>query len=124
MAMKSGNAGGGIRSNKVVRPATRPGMAAKGVNPGHAAQLGRALGNKGTDSAKRLNPVEPKFTQSPVSSGVKLGNQTALEAGQGPGSGRTTSKSGSQGQHGPAAGSPRPGGGDILSQFGPESKPR
>jgi hypothetical protein len=45
------------------------------------------LGNKGTDSAKRLNPVEPKFTQSPVSSGVKLGNQTALEAGQGPGQG-------------------------------------
>jgi hypothetical protein len=118
MAMKSGNAGGGIRSNKVVRPATRPGMAAKGVNPGHAAQLGRALGNKGTDSAKRLNPVEPKFTQSPVSNAVRLGNEVAASTVCGPGGSRTVMRSGAQGQHGaPAQGNPRSVPGEIFPGF-------
>ena len=44
----------------------------------------------------------------------KLGNETAITAGQGPGSGRMTSKSGSQMQYGAPEGKPRPQGRDIL----------
>jgi hypothetical protein len=116
--MANSKAGGGINSRVNVRPPSKMGQAARGVNPGHVAQDGLALGNKAMNDPKRLNPAEPKFTQSPPS--PKLGNQTALSAGQGPGSGRSVMRSGSQAQHGAPEGRPAPTGGDILSSFGPE----
>jgi hypothetical protein len=115
-------AGGGIRSKNVVRPPSRQGMPARGVNPGHVAQTGSALGNHSTDSqGKRLTrAAEPKFTQSPHS--VPLGNALATNVGKGgPGTGRVVYGCGTQGQTGPAAGSVRPAGRDILSEFGPDS---
>ena len=91
---KGNRPAGGIGSRVVTKQSVRTGAPARGVNPGHVAQQGTALGNKVMESSKRLNPVEPKLTTSPRS--VPLGNQTALSAGQVPGSGRTVSSSGSQ----------------------------
>lgn len=119
---KGNRPAGGIGSRVVTKQSVRTGAPARGVNPGHVAQQGTALGNKVMESSKRLNPVEPKLTTSPRS--VPLGNQTALSAGQVPGSGRTVSSSGSQAQHGAPEGRPAPQGRAILGEFGPESKPR
>ena len=119
---KGNRPAGGIGSRVVTKQSVRTGAPARGVNPGHVAQQGIALGNKAMDSSKLMNPVEPKLTTSPRS--VPLGNQTALSAGQGPGSGQTVSSSGSQAQHGAPEGRPAPQGRAILGEFGPESKPR
>jgi len=107
---KGNRPAGGIGSRVVTKQAVRTGQPARGVNPGRVAQHGLALGNKATDSTKRLNPVEPKFTQSPPS--VKLGNEVAKNVGGGgPGAGRTVMRSGAQGTHGPVApGNPPPAG--------------
>jgi hypothetical protein len=111
-------AGGGPNSRVVKQVGSRTGAAARGINPGHVAQHGLALGNKVMNDPKRLNPVEPKFTQSPAS--VKLGNEVAKNVGGGgPGTGRTVHACGSQQSPGPAR--PMAKGTDILSQFGPES---
>ena len=108
---KGNRPAGGIGSRVNVSPPSRTGQPARGVNPGHVAQHGVALGNKAMNDPKRLNPAEPKFTQAPVSGGVKLGNQTSKEAGMGPGAGRTVMRSGMQGTHGPVApGNPPPAG--------------
>ncbi len=120
--MSKGNKpAGGIGSRVVKQGSVRTGDPARGINPGHVAQQGRALGNHATDAqGKRLNPVEPKFTQSPPS--VKLGNEVAKnDGGGGPGAGRTVMTTGSQGQRGAVAGSTKPAGRDILSDFGPDS---
>jgi hypothetical protein len=55
---------------------------------------------------------------------TKFGNEVALNVkGGGPGTGRTLyGQSGTQGQHGPVAGSSKPAGREILGSFGPESK--
>jgi hypothetical protein len=55
---------------------------------------------------------------------VKLGNEVALNVGPGGcGTGRTLyGQAGSQGQHGAVAGSPKPQGRPILSQYGPDYK--
>ena len=120
--MAKGKSGGGITSRNNVRPPSRPGMPARGINPGHVAQHGLALGNKAMNDPKRLNPVEPKSTRNPHS--VKLGNEVAKNVGGGgPGAGRVVMGSGTQGQHGGVAGSVKPAGRDILSEFGSESKP-
>jgi hypothetical protein len=51
------------------------------------------------------------------------GNAVALNVGKGgPGTGRDVHHCGSQGVHGGVAGSPKPQGRPILSQYGPESK--
>jgi hypothetical protein len=107
---KSGNQG--IQSSKLVRPGVRTGAAREGFNAGYAGQIGAALGSHASDSGKVLTkaPV-PMRTAAPVAAAAKLGNEVAKNVGAGgPGTGRTVMATGSQGQHGPAAGSARPGG--------------
>ena len=90
--------GGGITSNKFVQPGIRTGSPRKATSPAAASQLGQAV------SFKR-EQVEGggKALQS------RLGNEVALNVqGGGPGKGRETFRSGSQGTHGPTVtGEPR-----------------
>jgi hypothetical protein len=104
--------GGGIQSNKNVRPPVNTGAPNRGVNPAYAAQLGRSLDPK----VIARTPENTKAMSTP-----KFGNEVALNVGAGGcGTGRTVMKSGSQMQHGPVAGTVRPAGADILSEFGPD----
>jgi hypothetical protein len=123
MKMAKNKAGGGIDSRVVTKQPVRTGQAAKGINHRYPSSAGMNYGNHATDSTKVMpNPAPKLLAASPVSGGVKLGNQTAMEAGQGPGAGRNVSRTGSQGQHGAPEGRPAPKGRDILSAFGPDSK--
>jgi len=82
--------GGGIQTNKLVRPSVRTGQPYKGTSPGAADQLGQSTAFK-----KENVEVGRAYTGSP------LGNQVALNVGKGgPGTGRTLHQCGSQGQHG------------------------
>ena len=95
MAKKGNQPGGGTGSRAMHAPTTyftgHPGMK---TNPGGVAQLGQAQGNKTMTGTTNYKGDPVKMGSLPK--GVPLGNQTALEAGQGPGSGRTVSRCGSQ----------------------------
>src|SRR5215510_10382862 len=88
--MARAKSGGGIQSNKLVRPGVKAGPARTNiVSPASASQLGQAV------SFKR-DPL-PIGTASET----PLGNQLATNVGKGgPGAGRTVMRSGSQAQHG------------------------
>jgi hypothetical protein len=103
--------GGGLTSNKLVTPSVRTGAPNRDVNPAYAAQLGRSLDPK----VIARTPENTKAMPAP-----RYGNAVALNSKSAPGQGRTIMRSGSQSQHGEVAGSPRPQGRDILSEFGPE----
>ena len=84
--------GGGATMNKNVSPSVRTGSPSKATSPCAASQLGQSVAFK-----KENVEVGPAYN-----SGVKLGNEKALDVGAGgPGKGRQTFRSGSQGQHGP-----------------------
>jgi hypothetical protein len=107
--------GGGITSNKNVRPAMRNPTQSKAVSPAGASQLGSAMGalEGHGNAAERL--FQGHAPQS------KFGNEVAKNVGAGgPGTGRTVHRAGGQGQHGAVAGTPARTGRDILSGFGPE----
>jgi hypothetical protein len=113
--MSKARSGGGITSNRNVRPAMRNPTQSKAVSPGGASQLGLAMGAlKGHgNAAERL--FQGRAPQS------TLGNELAKNVGGGgPGTGRTVHRAGSQMQYGPSAGTPPAKGRDILSGFGPE----
>jgi hypothetical protein len=99
--MANHKAGGGIQSNKLVRPGMRAGAPARGVNAGNAGQIGSAIGTHSDKGDLRPKP-EPMLTKSPHS--VKLGNEVALNVGKGgPGAGRNLhGQSGTNRQYGPA----------------------
>src|SRR4029450_12890741 len=84
--------GGGITMSKNVSPGIRTGSPRKATSPAAASQLGQAV----------------SFKREQVESGGKalqsrLGNEVALNVqGGGPGKGRETFRSGSQGFHGSA----------------------
>jgi hypothetical protein len=103
--------GGGITSNKLVRPSVRTGQPNKGTSPAAADYLGQATAFK-----KESVGAIPAYNSS------KLGNEVALNVGKGGvGTGRTVHHCGSQGTHGNVnPGHSPPAGRDILSQFGPE----
>ena len=80
--------GGG--DSKLVHPSIRTGSASRGSSPGAADQIGQT-------TAFRKEQVD---AGSAYNSGVKLGNEKALDVGKGGvGTGRTTHKCGSQGTH-------------------------
>jgi hypothetical protein len=119
--------GGGPMMNKNVRTPIKGGSPnQRNVTPGAASSVGQILGNHVSDAAgsrTTQRPNAPLYTE--VRAPVRHGNDLATNVGRGgPGTGRTIYPSGSQGQHGPVAGSPKPGGRDILGAFGPESKRR
>ena len=90
--------GGGTGMNKNVSPKVRTGPnSTEKISPCAVNQLGTKLGNP--------QAIE-KIVQGTMPQ-VPLGNTLAPKVTQGPGGSRTVQKSGSQAQHGPAAGSPR-----------------
>jgi hypothetical protein len=123
--MASKNQGLASRNNKTV--GVRVGDRSKNVSPRGVSQVGSSLGNHVTESGgKKGGAVEAVYAgRAPAGGpgGVPLGNAVALNVGGGgPGKGRDfVSKSGSNCVTGPVAGSPRPAGRDILSDYGPDS---
>jgi hypothetical protein len=110
----------------VHKQGTRDGVAARGMNPRGVSQIGSSMGNHTANSGKALRgvvePVRGATAPKGGPGGVALGNAAAKNVGAGgPGAGRVVYGSGTQGQHGAAAGSPKPAGRDILSDFGPDS---
>jgi hypothetical protein len=112
MKIKSG---GGIGGNKVVQSQSgwKQEPKPKAVSVPAAAQLGMA-------AQFRKGPLEvgPGYTTKPMAA-TGIGKATSRPDTPGPGSGRTTYASGSQGQYGPVnpgigKGAPR----DILSEYG------
>jgi hypothetical protein len=114
--------------NKVVQPGARTGTGSHNARPAGVAQFGYSVGDHATNSGKSSGyrgeklhgPASRDFQQT------KFGNEVALNVkGGGPGTGRTIYHCGTQDTHGSVAGSPKPKGREILSQFGPESsRPR
>ena len=120
---KRSSAGGGYASNKKVTPGVRTGAPAREMSPKGVSQIGTARGNRATQGKERLSDQESIPGQrKPIS--VALGNELAAGVSRTPGGGRTVHHSGSQAQHGRPEGTPPAQGRDILSSFGPESKPR
>jgi hypothetical protein len=97
--MAKSNAGGGINSNKLVRPGQRLGANATGVRPGYVDQLGNMRGDHVTDGRTvpaRLTPMQT--VKPPIS--VPLGNACTEPCGP-KGEGRTLyGKSGTNQQYG------------------------
>ena len=127
MVSTSGNQkGGGYGSRQHVEKPIRTGSGSRGTNPGGVGQLGNMQGShvtRGEESNYRGDPLHSGKSFQPV----KFGNELATNIGKGgPGTGRTLyGQSGSQGCHGqPASGNPPAQGKDILSSFGPDSRPR
>jgi hypothetical protein len=126
MARDSGHRpGGGIASRQRVSVPVRTGSGSRSANPAGVSQLGNKQGShvtRGEESKYRGDPLHSGRSFQPV----PFGNQVALNVGAGgPGTGRDVHKTGSQGMQGTTnTGNPRPQGRDILSSFGPESKPR
>jgi hypothetical protein len=120
--MKS-KAGGGIQTNKLVRPGQRTGAPARGVNAGYAGQLGNKVGSHATDSGDLRPKPEPMHTKSP-NMGVKLGNELATNVGKGgPGAGRVLYGQGGTnrqyGQANPGLPEPQARGLDVRGRKGP-----
>jgi hypothetical protein len=107
--MSKARSGGGITSNKLVRPDVRSGAPSTNkMSPAGAAQLGVALGDKVHNRAHTGQGFRTPL-QAGVRAQVPLGNAVAGNVGGGgPGTGRTVYGAGSQGQHGPVARDPVP----------------
>jgi hypothetical protein len=126
--MRRVTSGGGLTSNKLVRPGVKPGPASTNkISPRGVSQFGYATGAE----IERAGSYGTRNTALPVNAGtmsqVPLGNAVALNVkGGGPGAGREVHRSGSQSLHGaPVHGSTPPGQPrDILSAFGPEPTDR
>jgi hypothetical protein len=120
--MAKGNRPAGGSASRVVRQVgNRLGQPAQKINPSGVSQFGEAVGNK------PMNRPRTDYRGDPVRMGamdgmgsVPLGNAVATQTVAGPGGSRTVNRTGGQGQHGPVAGSPKPAGRDILSDFGPD----
>lgn len=95
---KSKLTGGGIASRVVVKTGVRTGAAtASKISPAAVSQIGISRGNHAETGTVKLKP-QPLVTGQLNS--VPLGNQVALNVnGGGPGKGRKTFPSGSQGSH-------------------------
>ena len=123
---KSSSAGGGINSNKLVRPPVRDGKPANGARPGYPDLLGNMRGTHVTDGKTdlpaKLTPMQT--VRPPIS--VPLGNELATNVGKGgPGTGRKVMATGTQMQYGAATSSrPAPTGADPLAPWFPNSPAR
>src|SRR5262249_16348412 len=102
--------GGGLTSNKLVRPEVRTGSASRAMLPERVAQIGAAT-----------SFPKPKL-EGPGYDGAKFGNELALNVGAGgPGKGRQVQHCGSQGTHGNVnPGNVRPRQGYEITDFGPD----
>jgi len=101
--------GGGIASKQHVSIPVRTGSGSHGTNPGAVGQLGQKQGDHVTregSTGYRGEPLHSGRSFNPT----KYGNEIAASTVCKPGGSREVMSSGSQGQHGPVAGSPRPQG--------------
>jgi hypothetical protein len=120
--MKKIISGGGLTSNKLVRPGVRTGPPSTNkIDPRGVSQYGYSTGSK----LARAGSFTTENSALPVNAGtasqVPMGNAVALNVGKGgPGTGRTTYRSGYQAMHGQPVGSPVRGR-EILGQYGPET---
>jgi hypothetical protein len=118
--MSKAKSGGGPTMNKNVRTPIRTGPPnTKVISPSAAANIGNSKGNHASDGAGGRSLQRPS---DPLVQGtrpqVPMGNEVAKNVGRGgPGAGRTIHATGSQGQHGPVAGSAQPQPRRILSEF-------
>jgi hypothetical protein len=101
--------GGGLGSNKVVRPPYRNGSAARVQNVKGVSQIGQSLGNHATGSPRLMQGVAVT-TMGPAMSGARLGSEVAASTVCGPGGSRSVMRNSTQGQHGPVPGTVRPPG--------------
>jgi hypothetical protein len=110
--------GGGLTSNKLVRPGVKSGPANTNVvNPRGVSQYGHATPGKmrqgahtGDNTAEKV--FERKAAEQP------LGNAVATNIGKGgPGTGRTTYPSGVQGTHGPVVPDTTPKPRDTWAEY-------
>jgi hypothetical protein len=111
--MAKRNAAGGVGSRVVKdnQAGRKVEPRVHGIRPGAVSQIGQSLGNHAQEAGgKRLNPVIPART---AGYNAPVGAQTNAKP--------TIHATGSQQQHGPPEGSPKPAGRDILSDFGNES---
>jgi hypothetical protein len=114
--MAKPKSGGGIRGNKVVQKGVRSGAPkTRVVNVIAASQLGNKQGSHVTEKGDLPFRREPLYGAS--KSQVPSGNQVAAQTKAGPGGSRTVMRSGTQAQHGPAAGAPKPAGRDVWKDF-------
>jgi hypothetical protein len=99
--MSKAKSGGGITSNKLVRPQVRGGSpSANRVNVTGVSQLGNAQGNHASDPSRTVNVKREPIVAAQMAA-VPLGNAIATNVGAGgPGKGRTIFRTGSQGRHG------------------------
>jgi hypothetical protein len=129
MVSKSGNQkGGGYGSRQHIETKVRTGTGSKSTRPAGVSQIGYQVGDHTTNRpgssgyrGEKLHSPERNFQP------VKFGNEVALNVGKGGcGTGRTLyGQAGLQGTHGATnPGNPQPRQGDILSQYGPESRRR
>jgi hypothetical protein len=97
--------GGGMGSNKVVeRSAPKQEPRAHAVSVEAVSRYGTAQGNHATDSGGRILPGGGRSLYAgPGYQGGPVGPRPTAE---GPGGGREIQHCGSQGQHGPVAGTP------------------
>jgi hypothetical protein len=118
--------GGGINSRVVKRVGVRTGPASTNkISPRGVSQYGYATGSTLT----REHSFTTKNSALPVNQGtmkqVPLGNAVALNVkGGGPGTGRTTYRTGYQGQHGAPVQGSTPTPKDTLAEYGPETSSR
>jgi hypothetical protein len=114
--------GGGITSNKLVRPGVKAGPANTNVvSPRGVSQYGYATGSR----ISRTGSYTTENTSLPVierkAGESVLGHVKALDVGKGgPGTGRTIYKSGYQSLHGAPVQGSTPTPRDTLAEFGPE----
>jgi hypothetical protein len=120
----SGRGGGGIGSRATTKVTVyNAGYPAERINPRGVSQIGESIGNHSTERGKKLTGGVEAVRGGALGAlgSVPLGNQVSVSTQCGPGGSRNVYGSGSQGQTGPVAGSPKPQGADILSEYGPDS---
>jgi hypothetical protein len=112
MVSKSGNQkGGGYGSRQHVEVPVRTGAGPRSARPAGVAQIGISWGNHQT----ALGGSDTKYSGERLHNDrtfqkTKFGNEVAANTQCGPGGSREVMRTGSQGQHGQVAGSPRPPG--------------
>lgn len=108
--MAKAKSGGGITMSKNVSPLPAQADQTAQHPPERADQLGQSTSFK-----------KEQCDTGRAYDGAKLGNELALNVqGGGPGKGRETFRSGSQGTHGPVNPGHSPAPRDILSEYGPD----
>jgi hypothetical protein len=118
--------GGGINSRVVKKVGVRTGPASTNkISPRGVSQYGYATGSmlRGEHSYTTKNSALP-VNQGTMKQ-VPLGNAVALNVkGGGPGTGRTTYRTGYQGLHGAPVQGSTPTPRDTLAEYGPETSSR